>query len=70
MELSETFWAGFYTFTGGFILAVFAIAYKSKCDKVNICWGVLEVHRDVNIELQEDIRQTRDASFEDAKDNI
>jgi hypothetical protein len=56
MELSETFWAGFYTFTGGFILAVFAIAYKSKCDNVNLCWGGIVVHRAVDIELQEDIR--------------
>ena len=69
MELSETFWAGFYTFTGGFILAVFAVAYKSKCDKVNLCWGVLEVHRAVEIELQEDIRQPIE-TFEDAKDNV
>jgi len=57
MELSETFWAGFYTFTGGFVLAVFAIAYKSKCDRVNICWGGLEIHRDVDIELQGDLKK-------------
>jgi len=64
MELSETFWAGFYTFTGGFVLAVFAIAYKSKCDKVNICWGGLEIHRDVDIELQNDMKKIDE--FKDA----
>ena len=57
MQLTETFWAGFYTFTGGFVLAVFAIAYKSKCDRVNICWGGLEIHRDVDIELQNDMKK-------------
>jgi len=65
MELSETFWAGFYTFTGGFVLAVFAIAYKSKCDKVNICWGGLEIHRDVDIELQNDMKKIDE--FKDAE---
>ena len=65
MELSETFWAGFYTFTGGFVLAVFAIAYKSKCDRVNICWGGLEIHRDVDIELQGDLRKIDE--FKDAE---
>ena len=57
MQLTETFWAGFYTFTGGFVLAVFAIAYKSKCDKVKVCWGGLEIHRDVDIELQNDMKK-------------
>lgn len=65
MELSETFWAGFYTFTGGFVLAVFAIAYKSKCDRVNICWGGLEIHRDVDIELQNDMKKIDE--FKDAE---
>ena len=66
MELSETFWAGFYTFTGGFVLALFAIAYKSKCDKVNLCWGGLEIHREVNVELQNDMKKLD--SFQDAKE--
>ena len=68
MELSETFWAGFYTFTGGFVLAVFAIAYKSKCDKVNLCWGGIEIHREVNVELQNDMKKLE--SFQDAKEDV
>jgi len=68
MELSETFWAGFYTFTGGFVLAVFAIAYKSKCDKVNLCWGGIEIHREVNVELQNDMKKLD--SFQDAKEDV
>jgi hypothetical protein len=56
-ELTESFWMGFYTFTGGFILAVLAIAYRSKCSNVNVCWGMLKIERDVEVELQEDLRQ-------------
>jgi len=70
MELSETFWAGFYTFGGGFILAVFAVAYKSKCDKVNLCWGMVNIHRNVDIELQEDIRRVSETPFEDTKQDL
>lgn len=57
MELSETFWAGFYTFTGGFILAVLALMYKSKCDSMKLCWGGIEVHRNVEAEMTADLRQ-------------
>jgi hypothetical protein len=56
-DLSETFYVGLYTFAGGFVLAVLALAYKSKCDQVKLCFGCLEVHRAVNIELQEDMRK-------------
>ena len=58
MDLTETFWAGFYTFTGGFVLAVLALAYKSKCSTVNLCWGGLIINRAVDIELQEDMHKT------------
>jgi len=57
MDLTETFWAGFYTFTGGFVLAVLALAYKSKCSTVNLCWGGLVINRAVEVELKEDLRQ-------------
>lgn len=59
MELSETFWAGFYTFTGGFILAVLALAYRSKCDSMNLCWGGIIIHRNVEVEMAADLRQIR-----------
>ena len=57
MELSETFWAGFYTFTGGFILAILTLAYRSKCDEVRLCFGCLQIHRNVEVELQTDMKK-------------
>jgi hypothetical protein len=57
MELTESFYNGLYVFLGGWVLAVLAVAYKSKCSNVNVCWGMLEIERDVDIELQEDLRQ-------------
>ena len=55
--MSETFWVGLYTFAGGFILAVLALMYKSKCDQLKLCWGCMEVHRNVEVEMAEDLRQ-------------
>ena len=52
----QIFWTSFYTFAGGFVLALFAIAYRSKCNQVKICWGALVIHRNVEIELEEDVR--------------
>ena len=69
MELSETFWTSFYGFGGGFILAVIALMYKSKCDQVKICFGCLEIHRDVEVELQEDMKRM-ETPFEDAKEDV
>ena len=68
MELSETFWTSFYGFGGGFILAVIALAYKSKCETVNLCWGGLIINRAVEIELQEDLRKME--VYEDAKTDV
>jgi len=56
-EMSETFWAGFYPFLGGFILGGLALLYKSKCDKMNLCYGCIEVHRNVEVEMANDLRQ-------------
>ena len=42
--------------------------YKSKCDQVKICFGCLEIHRDVEVELQEDMK--RIDTFEDAKEDV
>ena len=57
MQLSETFYVGLYTFTGGFILAILTLAYRSKCDEVRLCFGCLQIHRNVEVELQENMHQ-------------
>lgn len=49
--LSEYFWAFFVTATAGFLLAMFRLCYKSKCQNVKLC-GV-EIKRDVIAEEKE-----------------
>ena len=68
VEVSEIFWTSLYTFSGGFILAVLALAYKSKCEKVKCCWGCCEIDRAVQIELQEDLKQIE--KFHDVNNDV
>ena len=30
---------------------------KSKCDEVNLCFGLIKVHRDVKAELEEEMKE-------------
>jgi hypothetical protein len=49
---SETFFVGLYTSAIGFILAIGAQCYKSKCKEVNFC--CIKIIRDVEGEEQLD----------------
>jgi hypothetical protein len=67
MELTESFYSGLYVFLGGFILAVLGLAYRSKCDTVRLCYGCVDIHRNVEVEMKEDLKKME---FEDAKDDV
>lgn len=45
-QLSEIFWSSFVTTLSGVILAMIAVAYKSKCRNINCCFGLVEIERD------------------------
>lgn len=45
--LSEIFWSSFVTTMSGVILAIVAVAYKSKCRNINCCFGLIQIDRDV-----------------------
>ena len=51
MDANESlFWSGFYTFLGGFLLALAGLAFKSKCKNVKLC-GICEIQRDIESEI-------------------
>ena len=54
--LSETFWAGFYVFGGGFVLTLASLCYRSKCEDVNLCCGLVSFKRNINVEMKEDLK--------------
>jgi len=67
MELTESFYSGLYVFLGGFILAVLGLAYRSKCDTVKLCYGCIDIHRNVEVEMKEDFKKME---YQDAKDDV
>ena len=54
---SEVFFTGLYSSLIGFILAICAQCYRSKCKEVNFC--CIEITRDVAGEEALDQRQTQ-----------
>ena len=55
MVMSETFYVGLYSALMGFVLAISAQCYKSKCREVDIC--CIKILRDTTAEEELDIQQ-------------
>jgi hypothetical protein len=51
---SELFYTNLFIGFSGMILGCGALFYRSKCDKVNICCGLISIHRNIESELQND----------------
>jgi len=48
------FYTSLYSFLGTFLLALAGLVYKCKSKNIKIC-GCLEIQRDVQVELKEDL---------------
>lgn len=46
----SVFWITMATIIAGSIGLCVRYSLKSKCDLVKICWGMLEIHRNVGLE--------------------
>ena len=55
MVMSETFYVGLYSALMGFVLAISAQCYRSKCRKVKFC--CIRIIRDVEGEEELDIQR-------------
>jgi hypothetical protein len=55
MVMSETFYVGLYSALMGFVLAISAQCYKSKCREIDIC--CIKILRDTTAEEELDIQQ-------------
>ena len=53
-QLSELFYSNLVIGISGLILALGALFYRSKCDKVNICCGLIQIHRNIESEIEND----------------
>ena len=57
MGFSEIFWSSVVTTASGILLACLAACYKSKCSKVSLCFGLINLKRDTSIEMVEDLKE-------------
>ena len=53
-EFSELFYTNLFIGFSGMVLACGALFYRSKCDKVNICCGLISIHRNIESEIEND----------------
>jgi len=59
----SVFFTGLYTFLGTFLLGLAGLIYKCKSKNIKLC-GCLEIQRDVQVELKEDLAFNRSQSID------
>ena len=65
---SEVFFTGLYSSLIGFLIAIGAQCYKSKCKEVKIC--CIKITRDIQIEEELDLQQTRPTNPIQSQNNL
>ena len=60
-EWINTFDAVFFLTIGSLVFGCFGLVIryclKSKCDNINLCFGLITVHRNVELEAEEEMKQ-------------
>lgn len=51
------FWITISTLVCGSVGLVVRYCLKSKCDNINICYGLVNVHRDVKLEVEHEMNE-------------
>ena len=71
-EWITTFDAVFFLTIGSLVCGGFALVIKhclkSKCDNVNLCFGMITVHRNVDLETEEEMKEL-ELGVKDKDDN-
>ena len=60
---NSAFWITITTLLTGSIALGLKYCLKSKCDRINCCWGLIKIHRNVELEL-EDIEENKNENEE------
>jgi hypothetical protein len=58
-EFNSTFWISAGTLLGGILALVGKNLYRSKCHRVNLCWGMFQIIRDTRDEIVLDLEENR-----------
>jgi hypothetical protein len=62
---NDVFWISVATITFSFFGVVLKSCLKSKCDNTNICWGLVKIHR--RVELEDDVEMNTSVKKTDSK---
>ncbi len=52
-EFGGTFWLTITGVISAFISGALVYAIKSKCSRCSVCFGLIDIHRDVALEVEE-----------------
>ena len=64
-EFNSVFWLSLGTMILGSFAVCLRYAYQSKCENINLCFGLINIHR--NIEAEVEIDEHRDREREEAE---
>ena len=53
-NFSSEFWVVIVGSVIGFFTIVIQQCYKSKCDNYNMCYGLIQIHRNIDAEVELD----------------
>jgi hypothetical protein len=62
---NDVFWISVATITFSFFGVVLKSCLKSKCDNTNICWGLVKIHR--RVELEDDVEMNTSIKKQESK---
>jgi hypothetical protein len=56
-DFTDVFWISLATIIVGAFGVSVKFCLKSKCEQVTLCWGIIDINRRVDLEVQEEIRE-------------
>jgi len=62
---NDVFFISIATITFSFFGVVLKSCLKSKCDNTNICWGLVKIHR--RVELEDDVEMNNSVKKQESK---
>jgi hypothetical protein len=70
VEFNGTFWTGIATMSFGALALLVRAGYASKCDNVSICFGMVRIHRAVELEeeKEDDLEEQHHGKVENKSD--
>jgi hypothetical protein len=66
----DIFFVSIATLTFSFMGVVIKSMLASKCDRVNLCWGLVNIHREVALEVQGQQQENQPVAHQPSSQNL